>query len=630
MRSLGLTLILALLAALASGLACWQWTEGSFYSVLGKPPTPVGERMYSGFSPADVKLIRVAQNGTSATFEFGPDGWHATLPWVDRMDPRAAVNIINFTLSMRVEDLAVIEKVDPQKAGLLESGVSIRLEGANHRTLAKYKLGRQTPWLATVNDIPEPVPTVFIQPREAGLRSHIYACTGDIIPLFRDNLRFLRDHHPFYFNPLTLSKIRLRAKEVEITLARETPKSPWRVILPIELPTDPKAIKSLIEGLFELQATKISDRSSVTLPASGTAANSRQIALTSFGSEAESILEIYPPETPEATEVRATVSNRPDTIFNLPLKPEADLVSLADLPLTIDDLRDATLTHLNLKDLRGILIEPSIGSEILLSWSPPQPWMATIDGHTQEANQESLVRLLNTAIDGKATGFETDAATDFTPWGLDKPIMRLRFVGAQNDQVIELAFGLDSKGGYFVNRSGTPTVMRVDKSLVDSIPRKPYEWRHSRLWSIDRIHLRGIDIKYGDGSVLSLLYDFNKPDPWTARQNTSDLTPFLNSSNANYLLDSLEGLKVTRWLPADDASALDALARPSLTISFFEQTTNDMDDITGAVIREVQIAPGSKNPNPGFYYGRVKSDPNPFLLGRDTYEKLATGIIEKH
>ena len=254
MRSLGITLILALLAVIAGSLASWQWIEGNFYSVLGKPPTPVGERIYSSFSPADVKLIRVAQNGTTATFELRPDGWHASAPWMDRMDPRAAVNIINFTLSMRVEDLAEIDKVDPQKAGLLESGVSIRLEDAAHRVLAKYKLGRQTPWLATVSDIPEPVPTVFIQPREAGLKDHIYACTGDIIPLFKDNLRFLRDHHPFYFNPLTLSKIRIRAKEVEITLARETPKSPWRVVLPIALPTDPKAIKSLIEGLFELQA----------------------------------------------------------------------------------------------------------------------------------------------------------------------------------------------------------------------------------------------------------------------------------------------------------------------------------------------------------------------------------------
>lgn len=207
MRSFGFTLILALLAVAASAVAAWQWMEGNFYSVLGAPPTPVGERIYTGFSAPDVKFIRISQNGTMASFELGPNGWQATSPWADRMDPRAAVSIINFTLGMRVEDIAEVDKVDPQKAGLKESGVNFRLEAGDHRPLAKYKMGRQTPWLATVEGIEGPVPTVFIQPRDQDHKHYVYACTGDILPLFKENLRFLRDHHPLYFNPLALQRI---------------------------------------------------------------------------------------------------------------------------------------------------------------------------------------------------------------------------------------------------------------------------------------------------------------------------------------------------------------------------------------------------------------------------------------
>ena len=628
MRSLGFTLILALLAIGVGGVAAWQWVEGNFYRVLGAPPTQVGERIYTGFTPADVKLIRVSQNGTIATFELGPDGWQATMPWVDRMDPRAAVSIINFTLGMRVEDIAGIDKVDPQKAGLRESGINVRLEGADHQVLAKYKLGRQTPWLATLKDIPEPVPTVFIQPRDENHKNYIYACTGDIIPLFKDNLKFLRDHHPFYFNPLALQKIRIRSEIDELTLARESPNSPWRVIMPLDLATDPSEVKSLIEGLYELQAVKISDRASVTLPAAGALPNSRQIAITSFGSEAETVLEILPPEPPESADVRATVGDRPDTVFYLPAKPEADLASLADLPLTVNGLRDATLTHLNVKTLRAILIEPATGTAILISRNPPQPWMATIDGKTQEANEERLFALLKTVTQGRVTGFETDAATDFTPWGLDRPIMKLRFLGETDEQVIELAFGIDGNGGYFVNRTGTPTVMRVERTLVDSIPRKPYEWRHSRLWSIDRLNLMAIERTIAPEAPLMLRYDFTKPDPWTASRGEANLTASLNPSRANYVLDALEGLKASRWLPVDDPSALDALAKPSLTIKVIEKATDNMGDFTGLITREVEIAPGSNATNPGFYYGRIKSDPNPFLMDRDTCEKLATEVLE--
>ncbi len=627
MRSLGFTLILALLAMLCGGIATWQWLAGNFNSILGAPPIQVGGRIYNNFSPADVKFIRVSQNGTTASFELGPGGWQATIPWADRMDPRAAVSIINFTLAMRVEDVAPIDKVDSQKAGLRESGINIRLEGTNQTPLAKYKLGRQTPWLATVPDMVEPVPTVFVQPRDLHRKSHIYACTGDIIPLFKDNLKFLRDHRPFYFNPTALKQIRIRATEGELTLARLDDKSPWRVSKPLDLATNRAAMKTLMENLFELQALRISDRASITLPATGTPGSTRQIALTEFGSDSETVLEIYPPETPEAAEVLASVSNRPNTIFSLPLKPEADLISLADLPLAINDLRDATLTHLNLKTLRRIHIQPANGSEIVILRTPPRPWVATIDGRSQDANEERLFALLKTATEGTVVGFETDAATDFTPWGLDRPILKLRFTGEIESQFIELAFGIDSKGDYFVNRTGTPTVMRVERSLVDSIPRRTYEWRHSRLWSIDRFNLIAIERKQGAESPLLLRY-VSDSDEWTASRDGVDITANLNPQRANYLLDTLEGLKVSRWLPHDDPSALEAIANPSLTLKIIEKSKDNTDDLTGFITREIVLAPGSNVANPGFYYGRIASTTHPFLMDRETYDKLVTTLLE--
>ena len=627
MRSLGLTLILALLAVLACGLAGWQWKEGNFNSVLGAPPVPLGGRIYASFTPGEVKHIEISRNGVIASFDLGENGWQATLPWQDRMDPRAAVSIINFTLGLHVEDCAARDDIDPQKAGLSDGCVSVRLEGKDHTLLARYKIGRVTPWLATVKDIEKPVPTVFIHPRDEGRKRFIYACTGDISPLFKDGLKFLRDHRPFYFNPIALQKIRIRAEQGELTLGRETPKSPWRVVKPLDLATDPAAIKSLIEGLYELQAVKVSDRASVTLPANGTLAKSGQIALSSFGSDTETVLEIFPRETPEARDVRASISDRPDTIFSLPLKPEPNLVSLADLPLAINDLRDATLTNLNIQSLRGILIQPATGAEILVSRTPPQPWTASIDGRSQEANEERLFTLLKAVTEGRAIGFETDAATDFTPWGLHRPFLKLSFLGKDN-QAINLAFGIDGRGGFFANRLGTPTVMRVDQSLVASIAVRPYEWRPARLWSLDRVNLMAIERKSGTEPPLMLRYDFNKEE-WTASRDSKDITPSLDPARANYMLGILEGLKVNRWLSPDDESAAKALLGPTLTFKVIEKTTNDTGDFTGLVSREITLAPGSAGANPAFYYGRLKSDAHPFLLDRDTYGKLATDLFEK-
>ena len=41
------------------------------------------------------------------------------------------------------------------------------------------------------------------------------------------------------------------------------------------------------------------------------------------------------------------------------------------------------------------------------------------------------------------------------------------------------------------------------------------------------------------------------------------------------------------------------------------------------------LAPSTPGANPGFYYGRAGSDPHPFLLDRDTYDKLATDLFDK-
>lgn len=641
MRSFGFTIILALLAVLACGLASWQWTRGNFDSVFGSPPTEIGARIYSkysvaekkmvpSFTPPEVKFIQVSQNSVRAEFALSEHGWQCVSPWKDRMDPRAAVEIINFTLGMRVEDIAEVGEIDPQKAGLKENAVSIRLEGKNHEPLARYKIGRLTPWLATFKEIDTPVPTVFVQTRDARKKDYIYACTGDIGPWFTDGLKLLRDHRPFYFNPLTLRQIRILNGQDELTLNRETPTSPWRITKPQELATDPKAVKSLLEGLYQLQARKVSDRASVTLAPPGTLTKPGQIAIARFGAEGEpeTVLAIFPAETADSSEVHATVSDRPATVLDLPLKPQPDTVSLADLPRAINDLRDSALINLNRASLRGVLIQPANGQEILISRTPPSPWMTTIDGQSQPANEERLFTLLQTVMAGRAVSFPTDAATDFTPWGLDKPFLKLHFMGQEGQPPIVLSFGLDGKGGYFVNRLGTTTVMKVDQALVSSLPVKAFEWRDSRLWSLDRNNLTAISRRSGNQPPLTLLYDGNA-DEWTANSNAKDLTAILIPARASFMLGVLEALKVTRWLSPEDESANEALLTPSLAFKIIENTTDDMFNVTGHSTLELRLAPGSTAQNPAFYYGRLGADGQPFLLDRDHYQQLATELLEK-
>ncbi len=626
MRSIGTTFLLALAAAFLIAAASLQWRQGNFDSILGEPATPVGRNIYTRFQPDQVKHIRVSANGNDAVFSLTDNGWQASSPWSDRMDPRAAVGIISFTLGMRVEDVSRIEKINLANAGLKQNSIAIRLQDDQHNTLANYHIGRVSPWKAEVEGMDQPVSTVFVRPRDENHGDHVYICTGDITSLFNDGLKFLRDHRPFYFNPINLRKIQIRSHQGELTLGRETPQSPWRIVKPLDLPTDPKAIKTLIEGIYNLQAAKVSDRASVTLPAADSSAKPGLIGLTSFGSDTETTLEIFPPDSPEDRDVKAIVSDRPDTVFDLPLKPEPGLVSLADLPFSVNDLRDPTLTHLNIQSLAAISIQPATGSEILITREPPKPWIATIDSRSFEANEENLYSLLKAVTTTRAIGFESDAATDFTPWGLHRPFLTLRFLG-QDNQALELRFGIDTSGAYFVNRLGTPTVMRVDSALIQAIAVRPYEWRLSRLWSVDRVNLVAIQRKTATRSPLTLKYDF-LDESWQAERDGNNLTSKLDPQRANFMLSILEGLKVSRWLATDDEGALAALTSPSLTFAVVEKTTDSQGDFSGVSTRTVTLAPAAPGANPGFYYGRLDSEPHPFLLDAATYQKLAVELLE--
>ena len=620
MRSLLFTLLLLATTAIIGALAVWQMREGSLNHLLGAPHVDLGKQIYPDFKPENVARICLRTGETNSVFEKTQSGWIATKPWEDRMDYRATLAILSLANTTIAVDRIEREKLDPAAAGLSVGNTEINLQDASGESLAHFRLGRRTPWLhLTEGENPQSIPTTYLLPLESGRKSHVYAATGDLSPLFKDGFRRLRDHRPLQFNPLGLGKIRILTCEGELTLARADPSAPWRIIKPLDLATDPDTVKALLEGLFELQATKIAERSDLTLPSVTDSARGGQIALSHFGSEVETVLEILPADTPEAREVFATVSDRPETVFTLPLKAaEAEIVSLADLPLTVNDLRDPTLTNLNIASIRGIAIESATTPTILISREPPAPWTATIGGKEQIANEQRLFDLLMAVTDTRALSFETDAAPDdLSPWGLDRPILTLIFL-AENNQSLSISLGLDKRGGLFAKRKTSPVVMRLDNSFLSKIAVNAHDWRHARVWSFYKVDLIKLSLMRGDELPLELFYE-DGDAAWKATRAGKDVTADLDPARANFILTMLENLTVARWLaPGDEAAAI-ALAKPALTFTTTENTVDEFGDFSGTNIRTLTFAP---DPATNLIYGKLSSDPSPFTIDANTFLKL--------
>lgn len=205
-------------------IALWQFRDGNLHRVLGMPPTPLGERIFPKFNPNDAAMIYLKSGNVKATFVKTAFGWKSTKPWEDRMDARAAIAIIGFTSGTIAEDLVPRDKIDPELAGFGSKSYEVHIQNAKGENLAHYRLGRRTPWeYLPQTEGAKPAPTIYLLPLEQGRKSHAYAATGDILPLFKDSFKYLRDHRPFYFNPLNLQKMRIMTSEGELTLGKENP-----------------------------------------------------------------------------------------------------------------------------------------------------------------------------------------------------------------------------------------------------------------------------------------------------------------------------------------------------------------------------------------------------------------------
>ena len=623
MRSLSTTLSLLVASACLTALALWQWRHGDFHALLGAPPVPIGKHLYPGLNTAEVREIRVSSGPNEATFHKQPNGWQATSPWNDRMAPEAAVGIIQFAAGLRSEDYADRDEIDREKFGLGKSNVTIQLSDSRGRSLARFRLGRTAPWKVEIPDQDTPVSSVYVQKLDPNHKQFIYVGSGDITPLFKDGFKFLRDHQPFFFHPSLLQSIRIRTEEGELTLARENPQAQWRIIKPLDLATDPAAMKSLIQGLLTLRASRLAGRSEVSITPTDDSSKTNQISLTTFSPAPETTLDILPPESPESRETKAIVSDRPTTVFFLPTKPEPGLTTIANLPLAVNDLRDPSLTHLNIPSLRGISILPATAPEILLSREPRQPWMISLGDSLKPANEENLIALLTAVTTAKATAFESDAATDLTPWGLDTPILTLRFLGIDS-QVLELRFGMNSAGDLFAHRTTSSTVMRLDPAFLNSINIRTHEWRHSALWSFNRFDLRAIKRTRNQEPTLSLAYNFGL-ESWQGRSGDLDVTGDINNNRANFLLTTLEELRVSRWLPVGDPDALAALSSPTLTFRIQSEKTDEDGNHLAFTEDLLEFAPMPATP---YYYGRRLTEPQPFLISREVYQKLSLDLLE--
>lgn len=620
MRSYFVTFVLILATCLTVGLAAMYFGEGDLSRVLGQPTTKIGEPLYD-FDPQEVTDIYLAGNKVGAHCQRTANGWQMVSPWADRMDPRAAQHLMAFVLGTRVEGGIPTDKLESSAIAFEDGRIALRFANAVDDPLAKFWIGHQTPWFGTDEETGDPIPTVFVAPRDRSRKDYVYACTDrqDIHQLLGDGFRRLRDHHPFLFHPNIVEHLRIKSSQGEMLLAQSSP-GLWSITKPLDLKADPESVRKLLQGLYDLEAVRVHNRDEVTLPAENGGAR-RQIAFKFFTSEEEVVLDIFAPETEVSQTVMAVVSDRPTAVFELPwvkpANPEIQ-VALSDLPLSVNALRDPTLTSIAPEGIRSIFISPATGEDIRITRSTPKERFALlVEGQPEEPNETALYALISSVSEAKVAEFVSDSATDLSPYGLDQPFLVLRFRGF-DDSSVELRFGEDKQGAVHAIRSGTTTVVRIDPALLNIIPTRLWEWRSPQIWKISQPDVAGLARVVRGGDQEQFVYDF-AADSWTAAVDGADRSLELNSGRANQLLKRLLELKASHWLPPGQIDAASLSKDPDVVIEMLVRRYNEDAEFAG--VQRVQLVVQGN-------MAATNLRPDAFLLDPAVVQQLKVDLFE--
>lgn len=675
-------LILLILVSIAAiGAAVLLTIDGNLSRIIGRTAFEPGERLfpYTREEMNQVSWMRINHAGDTAEFYRKPNGvWWCRKPWDDRMDPRAAAAILQYTYSTSIVDALPLHKIDSaslKEFGLNTAPISITLKevsdnGKHASTMARYTLGATAPW--QVDDLQNKTTddTTYMQTDFYGRDTRILVSTGNILPLFKSGIRQLRDHRPLLVHPVMPAAIDINNKGQRISLTRLSPNAPWKIVAPLYLETDPEMMNVLLGTLQKLTAVRVSNPEEASVPdltddqvtsvsIRNFTGNIYQDGKTMEVEKTPVTLRIYPASDNGNTSelVKATVSDR-QAVFELAQTTETnkEVPGTRNIPLDINLLRSKHLTDTGDYKITGLSIRRGLDEAPVITRFIPgdersgrEPrWVYTAEGaRYQEVNPDHLIALLKTIKQGKVAGFATDKATDLSVYGLDNPLLTVSMSllpkpheSAYPPVIVFFARGAD--GSWYAKQMDKPTVVMLDNAYMKGFLAGPLAWKKKKLFDFNRFDLKEMRLdRIGSGEPMVLKFD-RLDDSWTASRGGKDETLNINPNRASRYLSELEKMDVLTWLPASDANAREALQKPVFRLTLLLQVYKEPQhnnvkegDVTFSSEEDMEdktitmdIAPAGEAGYSRFYYGRINTSPYYFMLNLDSVRVLNASLAE--
>lgn len=619
-----LNLALILLAGFAVFAAVRQTDGESVQAWFGDRPQETGTPVSYFDSSKVTRIVLSAGSGKKIFLTRADVGWQMHDPETDQTDRADAVllsKLIAFSQKSVVVNSIPRDEMDLEAADLRAEHVRVRIFAGDDE-ISDYLIGRTTPWKLKIKDSDELMPTVYLRHTDSSLRKFVYVVSDpvDVAQVFEGNFAKLFDHKPLFFDPDGLEQISIESSEGFLSLQRNSRQSAWDIVKPLKLRTDPAAIKAFTNALFQLKAESLIPAATEASEAATTPG--LKVSIKAFGIDQEQTMTLS--KATDTAGTVATVSTR-DVGFALPA------AAMEQLDVSLDDLRYKFISNINPAAIQSIRVDSAAGGKLLLDRPTPRSEWNLLQGtDTIPVDILALGRFFESLVSSPVAGFPADTAPlkiaddpdYFEPFGLKTPDKRVVLSGFESGGFI-VSFGRSAEGKYYAHRSGRPHIYELSYESFSAVPGTLAEWRDKRLWTLSRVDLKALSIEKRGGSPLELKYNFLTED-WKAMLDGENVFPRLDLPKALKYLRDLETIRVVRWLPSSDETALAALRNPVFRLTLLQENPATRE-IETSVLSLARASSSSQN---RLYYGILSNEPMLFLIDLETAKKLGAELLQ--
>ena len=311
----------------------------------------------------------------------------------------------------------------------------------------------------------------------------------------------------------------------------------WQMTAPVATDADQTEVTSLLTNLSTLEINRVVDENAADLGQYGLATPKIAVEFTGEGGNGAIALG---EKTPTQGDIYA-VKTGEKKVF---------LVS-AFLESTFNrkpfDLRDKRIVRFERDKADGLEVTTPAGTAVMARTG--SDWTVSAPAATR-ADYGAIEGLLTRVSTATMTGIAETGAADLKKYGLDAPQATLRI--KTGSSAATLSIGKEEDGKVYAKDGARDLVFTVDASLASDVRRTPDDFRDKDLFEFRPFSAKKVTLTRGAETIV-----FEKAgDKWTRAGAAAEP----DQAKVEDFLSQLSGMKATAWLPAAQASGLNAPA----------------------------------------------------------------------